>query len=381
MRTGENVFVDLRRQLHRIPEAGYQEVKTQALILDYVGRLSSARLEVRTWHTGVLIHVKGLIGKRRIGYRADMDGLPIQEQTSYPFRSEHEGFMHACGHDLHMAIALGVLTRIVENPVDDDVLFIFQPAEEGPGGALPMLENCDALKLWRPDLILALHIAPEYSVGTIATRPGILFANTSELFIDITGVGGHAAYPHRANDAIVAASALVLQLQTIVSRNMNPLDAAVLTLGVLQAGTKQNIIAEQARLEGTIRTLSQAAMTSIKVRIEALCRGLEMGYGIKTDIDYGANYYQVYNHESTTLQFMSFVSENFPEIRLLECSEAMTGEDFGYFLKEIPGFMFWLGVNTAYGLHHAKMEPDEGAIGIAIRVVSEYMARGNSRAQ
>jgi N-acetyldiaminopimelate deacetylase len=380
MRTGENLFVDLRRQLHRIPEAGFQEFKTQALILDYVGRLSSARLEVRTWRTGVLVHVKGRIGKRRIGYRADMDGLPIQEQTSYSFRSEHEGFMHACGHDLHMAIALGVLTQVAENPVDDDVLFIFQPAEEGPGGALPMLEDCDALKQWRPDLILALHIAPEYSVGTIATRPGILFANTSELFIDITGVGGHAAYPHRANDAIIAASALVLQLQTIVSRNMNPLDAAVLTLGVLQAGTKQNIIAEQARLEGTIRTLSQSAMTSIKVRIEALCRGLEMGYGIKTDIDYGANYYQVYNHESTTLQFMSFVRENFPEIHLLECSEAMTGEDFGYFLKEIPGFMFWLGVNTAYGLHQAKMEPDEEAIGIAIRVVSKYMARGNSRA-
>jgi N-acetyldiaminopimelate deacetylase len=380
MSNGENLFIDLRRQLHRIPEVGFKEFKTQALILDYVGRLPSARVEVRTWLTGVLVHVKGRIGTSRIGYRADMDGLPIQEQTSYSFRSEHDGFMHACGHDLHMAIALGVLTRIAEKPVDDDVLIIFQPAEEGPGGALPMLEYCDALKLWRPDVILGLHIAPDYPVGTIATRPGVLFANTSELFIDITGVGGHAAYPHRANDAIIAASALVLQLQTIVSRNMNPLEAAVLTLGVMQAGTKQNIIAEQARLEGTIRTLSQQAMTQIKVRIESLCRGLETGYGVKTDIDYGSNYYQVYNHESTTLQFMSFVRANFPDIRLLECSEAMTGEDFGYFLRDFPGFMFWLGVNTTYGLHHAKLEPDEGAIELAIRLVTEYIQRGVIRA-
>ncbi|WP_199619066.1 N-acetyldiaminopimelate deacetylase [Paenibacillus alkalitolerans] len=367
-------FVDIRRKLHRIPEPGFQEFKTQAFILDYVRSMPGERLEVKTWRTGVLLRVKGRVGGRTIGYRADMDGLQIEEDTSYDFRSEHMGFMHACGHDMHMAIALGVLTWLVEHPIDDDVVIIFQPAEEGPGGAKPMMES-DEFQAWRPHLIMALHIAPEYPVGTIATRPGILFANTSELYIDLQGVGGHAAFPHRTNDTIVAAASLVMQLQTIVSRNVNPLDSAVVTLGVIRGGTRQNIIAETVRLEGTIRTLSEASMTAVKSRIEALIRGTEAGYGVTAKLDYGSNYYQVYNTERETREFMEFVRSELSDIRMVECTEAMTGEDFGYFLKDIPGFMFWLGVDTPYGLHHAKIEPDEGAIDTAIRVVTSYLER------
>ncbi len=163
--------------------------------------------------------------------------------------------MHACGHDFHMSIALGVLTHFVHHSIKDDLLFIFQPAEEGPGGAEPMLKS-DIMKEWKPDMILALHIAPEYPVGTIAIREGLLFANTSELFIDLKGKGGHAAYPHQTNDMIIAACSLVTQLQTIISRNVDPLDSAVITIGKITSGTVQNIIAEKARLDGTIRALS-----------------------------------------------------------------------------------------------------------------------------
>lgn len=368
------VFVELRRKLHRIPEPGFQEFKTQALLLEYISSLPQERLEVKTWRTGVLARVKGRVGARTVGYRADMDALAIEEETGYDFRSEHPGFMHACGHDMHMAIGLGVLTSLVNDPIDDDAVVIFQPAEEGPGGALPMMES-EEFRAWRPDMIMALHIAPEYPVGTIATRPGILFANTSELFIDLQGVGGHAAFPHRTNDTIVAAASLVMQLQTIVSRNVNPLDSAVVTLGVIQGGTRQNIIAERVRLEGTIRTLSDASMKAVKGRIEALIRGVEAGYGVQAKLDYGSNYYQVYNHEETARDFMEFVSHSLPDVTLIECTEAMTGEDFGYFLKDIPGFMFWLGVDTPYGLHHAKIEPNEGAIDIAIRTVTAYLSR------
>lgn len=367
-------FASVRRELHRIPEPGFQEVKTQRYVLDYIARLPSDRLEVRTWRTGVLVRVRGRKGGRCIGYRTDMDGLPIEEETSYPFRSEHPGFMHACGHDMHMAIALGVLTAVVEQPVDDDVLIVFQPAEEGPGGALPMLAS-DEFRDWKPDLMFALHIAPEYPVGTIATRPGTLFANTSELFIDLTGMGGHAAYPHRTNDTIIAAASLIMQLQSIVSRNVDPLDSAVVTLGVIQGGTRQNIIAEHVRLEGTIRTLSESSMPLVKSRIESLLAGLEAGFGVTSKLDYGSNYYQVYNDFTVTADFMAWVRESMPNVRLVECDAAMTGEDFGYFLKEIPGFMFWLGVDTPYGLHHAKIEPDEGAIDVAIRVASEYIRK------
>jgi N-acetyldiaminopimelate deacetylase len=365
-------YIALRRELHQIPEPGFKEFKTQKRILDYLATLSQDRFETKTWKTGILVKVKGKNPTKRIGYRTDMDGLPIEEDTSYPFRSTHPGLMHACGHDLHMAIAVGVLTHFVENPIDDDLVFIFQPAEEGPGGAKPMLESQE-FQGWRPDLIFALHIAPEYPVGTIATRTGILFANTSELFIDFIGRGGHAAFPHTANDMVVAAAHLATQLQTIVSRNINPLDSAVVTIGKIEAGTKQNIIAERARLEGTIRTLSMDSMHRIKSRIESLVKGIEVGFGCSAEIDYGANYCQVYNDPDVTKRFMNWVRQS-GKATLVECNEAMTGEDFGYFLAEIPGCMFWLGVDTPYGLHHAKIEPSEQAIGVAIDLLTNYLA-------
>ncbi|WP_068774449.1 N-acetyldiaminopimelate deacetylase [Paenibacillus sp. FJAT-26967] len=365
-------YVELRRQLHRIPEPGFQEFKTQRLLLDYLETLPQENMEIQTWRTGILVYIKGTNPVKRYGYRADMDGLPIPEETGYNFQSEHPGYMHACGHDLHMAIGAGIVTQFAKTPMKDDLVVLFQPAEEGPGGALPMLA-AQELADWMPDQIVALHIAPEYPVGVIATRPGILFANTSELFIDLAGKGGHAAYPHKANDMIVAASQMVSQLHSIVARNINPLDSAVLTIGKMEAGTKQNIIAEKARLEGTIRTLSAEAMQLIKSRIEAVARGIEASYECQITIDYGSNYLQVYNQEELTREFMEWlIGETDSGVQLVECTEAMTGEDYGYFLEKIPGFMFWLGAETPYGLHHAKIEPDERAIGLAIDTVSRY---------
>jgi N-acetyldiaminopimelate deacetylase len=366
-------FIEIRRRLHQIPEPGFQEFKTQRLLLDYLAGLPQERMEIRTWRTGILVKVKGTAPTRVIGYRADMDALPIAEETGYEFRSQHPGYMHACGHDMHMAIALGVLTHFVKHPVADDLLFVFQPAEEGPGGAKPMMESAE-FQAWKPDCIFALHIAPEYPVGTVATREGILFANTSELFIDLVGKGGHAAFPHTANDMVVAAAHLTAQLQSIVARNLDPLDSGVVTVGKIEAGTKQNIIAERARLEGTIRTLSMESMLKIKHRIEALVKGIEAGFECRAEIDYGSNYCQVYNDPQLARDFMDWVQET-KAATLVECREAMTGEDFGYFLAEIPGVMFWLGVDTPFGLHHAKIEPSEDAIAVAIDVMTGYLTK------
>lgn len=365
-------FIEVRRQLHQIPELGFEEFKTQQYILDYLNTLPRERMEIRTWRTGVFVKINGTHPSKRIGYRADMDGLPIEEETGYDFRSLHPGRMHACGHDFHIAIALGLVTHFASNLPEDDLIFIFQPAEEGPGGALPMLES-EEFKAWRPDMIMALHIAPEYPAGTIATRPGILFANTSELFIDLIGKGGHAAYPHRANDMVIAAAHLATQIQSIISRNMDPLDSAVITIGKIEGGSKQNVIAEKARLEGTIRTLSMEAMQKVKSRIEALVAGIETGFECRTLIDYGANYCQVYNHEQLTRHFMEYVQNRVEGVVVAECREAMTGEDFGYFLREIPGFMFWLGVDTPYGLHSSRLNPDEKAIPVAIDLMVSYI--------
>ncbi|MBE4908911.1 N-acetyldiaminopimelate deacetylase [Bacillus luteolus] len=369
-------FVKIRRDLHRIPELGFQEYKTQSYLLNYIESLAGEHVEIKKWRTGLFVKVKGTNPSKLIGYRADIDGLPIEEQTDYEFKSEHLGRMHACGHDLHMSIALGVMTSVVSNRLKDDVLFIFQPAEEGPGGALPMLQS-EIMIEWKPDILFALHIAPEYEVGTIATKTGLLFANTSELYIDLKGKGGHAAYPHLTNDMIVAGCNLVTQLQSIISRNVNPLDSAVITIGKITGGTVQNIIAENARLEGTIRTLSEQSMVKVKKRIEELVNGIEIGYQCEAKIDYGAMYHQVYNESETTLEFMNFVREQ-PDVTLFECNEAMTGEDFGYMIKDIPGFMFWLGVKSDFGLHHSKLTPNEDAIPVAIELISNYLQfKGN----
>ncbi|WP_065410508.1 N-acetyldiaminopimelate deacetylase [Pseudobacillus wudalianchiensis] len=363
-------FISIRRDLHQIPELGFKEYKTQSYILEYLRSLPQERLEVKTWRTGILVKIKGKTGQRTIGYRADMDGLPIEEQTGLDFQSSHPGFMHACGHDVHMSIALGVLTHFVHHEIDPDLLFIFQPAEEGPGGAQPMIESKE-MSEWLPDEIYALHIAPEYPAGTIATKEGMLFANTSELFIDLTGKGGHAAFPHETKDMVVVAAHLITQLQTVVSRNTNPLDSAVVTIGKLTGGTVQNIIAETARLEGTIRTLSAESMLKVKKRIEALVKGIEVGFECTAAIDYGCNYYQVNNDPAVSERFISFM-EHQEDIQLVICKEAMTGEDFGYMLKEIPGLMFWLGVGSDYGLHHAKLNPNEEAITVGIEALTRY---------
>lgn len=370
-------FVEIRRDLHQIPELGFLEFKTQKYILNYLERLPQERIEIKQWKTGLVVRVKGTAPAQTIAYRTDIDGLPITEETNLPFHSQHQGNMHACGHDFHMSIALGVLTHFVHHPINDHIVFIFQPAEEGPGGAEPMLKS-GVLNDWWPDLILALHIAPEYPVGTIALKPGLLFANTSELFIDLTGKGGHAAYPHHTNDMVVAACSLVTQLQTVVARNVDPLDSAVVTIGKIAGGTVQNIIAEKARLEGTIRTLSEEAMVKVKDRIQAIVKGIEIGYQCQVEIDFGAMYHEVYNHHELTDEFMGFMREN-SDLNVVECTEAMTGEDFGYMLKEIPGFMFWLGVDSEFGLHHSKLHPNEEAIGQAINGIVKYICNKGNR--
>ncbi|MEI5905960.1 N-acetyldiaminopimelate deacetylase [Bacillus spongiae] len=366
-----NPFVGIRRDLHQIPEIGFQEVETQQYLLNYINSLPQDRIEINTWRTGILVKVNGKVGEKTLGYRADIDGLPIKEETGLSFESSHAGYMHACGHDFHMSIALGVLTNLVHSPIDHNALFVFQPAEEGPGGAEPLLKS-NEFKEWKPDFMLALHIAPEYPVGTIAIKEGLLFANTSELFIDMIGKGGHAAYPHQTKDMILASSLFVTQLQSIVSRNIDPLDSAVVTIGKMTGGTVQNVIAEKARLEGTIRTLKPETIEKVKKRIEAMATGIESSFDCQVTIDYGSNYYQVYNDEELTRDFMRWVEE-YNDATLLECKEAMTGEDFGYMLKEIPGFMFWLGVDSPYGLHHSKLAPKEEAIDFAISLLSQYI--------
>ncbi|RWZ60772.1 amidohydrolase [Halobacillus fulvus] len=356
----------IRRDLHQIPELGFEEVKTQQYLLDYIRSLPQERLTVETWRTGIFVFVEGTVGNKTVGYRADIDALPLTEETGLEFASTYPGRMHACGHDFHMTIALGALTELAETPAENHTVFLFQPAEEGPGGAEPMLRSKEMKKYW-PDVVFALHVAPELPVGTVSSRPGLLFANTSELFIDFVGKGGHAAFPHQTHDMVVAASSFIVQLQQIVARRVDPLDSAVISIGKIDGGTVQNIIAQQARVEGTIRTLSPESMEIVKGEIEKISRGCEISNDCQIHIDYGSNYYQVYNNAEYVEKFKQNVEES--SYQYEEANMAMTGEDFGYMLKDIPGFMFWLGVDSDAGLHQAKLSPDERALQVGVDVV------------
>lgn len=365
-------LIEIRRDLHRIPELGFQEVKTQSYLLEQIHALPQERLTIIQWKTGIVVKVAGTQAKKTIGWRTDIDGLPITEATDLPFQSEHKEKMHACGHDVHMTVALGLLGKLVDKPIKDHVVIIFQPAEEGPGGALPMREW---LKSEHPELvpdqIYAFHIAPEYPVGTVATRPGLLFANTSELYIDLVGKEGHAAYPHQTKDMSIAAATLLLQLQTIVSRTLNPMDPAVVTVGKMTSGTVQNIISGKARLEGTLRTMDANTMTLIKQKIESLCRATEIAFDCEVHVDFGFSYYQVKNDEKLANEFLSFAEQDVSTTAIV-CDAAMTGEDFGYFLQDKPGILFWAGVDSPFGLHHAKLNPNEAVLDYLVPFVDAY---------
>lgn len=364
-------LISHRRQLHQIPELGFQEFKTQNYLWEVLSRYDQDYVSMRKWKTAILFRVGGKNPEKTIGYRADMDGLPVKEETDLSFSSLHSENMHACGHDFHMTIALGLIDTMVKNRPQDNVVFIFQPAEEGPGGALPIIEK-NILGDWKPDIIFALHIAPEHPVGTVSTKEGLLFANTSELFIDFTGKGGHAAYPQFTKDMVVAASTFVTQLQTIVSRKVDPLESAIITIGKITGGSVQNVIAERARLEGTIRTLKPESIEKVKQEIEQLAQGMEVSNDCRIEIDYGSNYYQVFNDHALIRAFKEIILKK-REINWHDASSAMTGEDFGYLLKEIPGFMFWLGVNSDYGLHSSRLNPDEEALMTGIQAGEEFI--------
>ena len=366
-------FIEVRRDLHRIPEIGFQEFKTQQYLLDTITSFIKPYMRIIKWRTGFILVIEGINPRLQLGWRTDLDGLPVQEQTNLSYASEHGGFMHACGHDFHMTIALGLAKRFADVQPEHTILLYFQPAEEGPGGAEPMLEwvKAEHPELL-PDYMFACHIAPEYPVGTVATRPGMLFANTSELFIDLKGLGGHAAFPHHTKDMTVAAASLIMQLQTIVSRNINPLEGSVITVGKMTSGTVQNVISDAARLEGTIRTVTAESMAQIKKRIQTLCEATALAFECDVTVDYGSMYYQVYNDAHCATSLLQY-ADSVEGMTAYECPPAMTGEDFGFFLKEIPGAMFWAGANTPYGLHHAKISPDENLIEQNILFVEGFL--------
>ena len=367
-------LIATRRALHQIPEVGMEEFKTHAFLMETIEGLLQDRSfsQVRTWETGILVYLTGSAPQKTIGWRTDIDGLPIVEETGLDFKSLQPDRMHACGHDFHMTIALGLLEKMAEQQPKHNLLFLFQPAEENLAGGMLMYE-AGAFGDWLPDEFYGLHVRPDLKVGQMATNRATLFAGTCEVKIRFTGKGGHAAFPHTANDALVAASYFVTQVQSVVSRNVDPIEGAVVTFGSMHAGTTNNVITETAFLHGTIRALTQSMSLLVQKRVREIAEGIALSFGVDLEIELNpSGYLPVENNPQLADELMTYF-EQVDGVEMIDCPPAMTGEDFGYLLNKVPGVMFWLGVDTPYPLHNPRLSPKEEVLPFAVDKLSDFL--------
>ncbi|MEQ8768133.1 MAG: amidohydrolase [Planctomycetota bacterium] len=369
-------LIGWRRALHRHPELGYTEEKTSDLV---AGILEQAGYAIRRGLAGT--GVVGELGRggRSLLIRADMDALPIQEVNEVDYRSENEGVMHACGHDGHVAMALLTAQRLAAKPTENgSVRMVFQPAEEGLGGAKKMIEE-GVLGPEPPDAAIGIHLWNGLPVGEVVVRPGPLMASVDEFEIVIRGRGGHGAIPQQTVDAILVASHLVVAAQSIVSRNVDPFHPAVVTFGSLHAGKVFNIIAQEARLKGTVRTLDDAEWRAMPERLERIVAGVCATFGAEYSLDYHRTNRATVNEASFTGLVREVVEQVVgPEVR--DDVQTMAGEDMSEFLDRVPGCFLLLGsANAARGLsspHHSPtFDFDEACLPIGAEILTRVAER------
>jgi hippurate hydrolase len=354
--------IRLRRALHQIPEEGFKLEKTQAYIIDYLKKMGYVPEKVGD--SGIVLYIKGENEADVIAFRADMDALCIREEADHDYVSRHPGMMHACGHDGHMTMNLLLAKYLFDHPEAKkrSVLLIFQPAEEGPGGAKPMVE-AGILTKYHVKAIFGYHLFPFIKEGILGTTDGPMMAKNSEFFITVHGVSGHAAEPQLAVDAIVASASLVTSIQSIISRNSDPLESAVISIGLLHGGTRVNVVAEEVQLGGTIRSFSMETHRMIHRRLAEIVQGVELAYGCRIELKFVDMYPPVINDP---LLYRVFLELCEPE----ECEKIqkiMLSEDFAFFQKEIPGLFIGLGTrNTEKGfvhdLHKTEFNFDESVL-------------------
>ena len=365
----EPEIIKTRRALHQHPELAYHETATSKLIAE---RLESMGIETRkgVGGTGVLGTLRGGKKGRVVALRADMDGLPVQEQSDVEFRSRADGVMHACGHDTHMAMLLGAARILAENRRElcGTVKFLFQPAEEngGRGGALPMIEE-GVMKGPKVDFVFGLHISNNEKSGEVGVREGSLMAAPDTFKVKITGKGGHGSAPHETVDPVYVAAHVILALQGVSSRMINPIRPFVLTVGSVHSGTKENIIPDEAFLEGTIRTLDEETRRRAKKKIEEVAKGACRAFGAAAEVEFEQDAYPVTVNDPRTTREAADVLRKIPGLRVKVVDPVLGGEDFSRFLQEAPGMFYFLGTNNpAKGCihpnHSSRFKVDEDVL-------------------
>jgi IAA-amino acid hydrolase len=377
----ESWIIEKRRTIHQHPELMYEEFETSKLVQETLSDLN-IEYENDIAITGVV----GTIGDGTgpcIALRADMDALPIHEETDIDFRSKIDGKMHACGHDCHTAMLLGAARLLKENEkeIKGTIKLIFQPAEEGGAGG-KMMRDQGVLQNPQVEQIYALHVAGTMPMGTLASREGTILAATSTVNILVKGNGGHAAAPHQTIDPVITGAKIIVELQTIISRELNPLESGVISITMIKGGNASNVIPSNMEMEGTIRSLTLEGILKLQKRVKELAEGIAIANRCEAEVSFPGNDYPPTMNAAECWDLgKSSAEEILGKENVSEMSPIMGGEDFAYYTQEIPGCFSFLGVGNPdmaaiYDVHHPMFKVDEEALslGAAIHVNSAFKA-------
>jgi len=356
-----------RRDIHEHPELLYDVHRTAALVADRLREFGCDEVVTGLGRTGVVGVIKGNrpAGKgdiRVIGLRADMDALPIMEETNLPYASKTPGKMHACGHDGHTAMLLGAARYLAETRnFAGEAVVIFQPAEEGGAGAVAMIKD-GLMDRFGIEQVYGMHNGPGIPVGSFAIRPGPIMAGGDAVFIKIEGRGGHAARPHKSIDSVLVGAQLITALQGIVSRSVDPLESAVISMCEFHAGTARNVITQTAQINGTVRTLNADVRTLVEKRVREVVAGVALMTGARIDLEYSHGYPVTVNHASQTDVATRAAREIAGDVNVQEMPPLMAGEDFAFMLQQRPGALIFCGNGDSAGLHHPAYNFNDEAI-------------------
>lgn len=370
-------IISVRRHLHQYPELGFRERLTSAFVADALTRLGlSVRQGVAD--TGVVALLETGRPGPCLAVRADMDALPLTEATGLPFASRHDGVMHACGHDGHMAMVLGAARMLTaaREELCGTVKFIFQPAEEMLGGARHMVE-AGVLESPRVDGIVGLHLWPDLATGRFGVRPGTVMASMDHVDITVHGKAGHGAAPHQGVDAILAAAHVLAALQALVSRESDPVEPVVLSMGSIRGGSLPNIIADRVEIRGTVRAVSSAAREHMQRRIAALAEAVAGGLNARAEVAYELGYPPTVNDPGLIRRAEACLLNLFGQEAVVPLDRSpMTSEDMAFYMEQVPGAFLLVGAKGAgegnYPLHHPQMTIDERALEYGAAFLAEF---------
>lgn len=367
IRARTDEFVSIRQDLHRHPELAFNEHRTSQIVAERLTGWGYA-VDRGLGGTGVVGKLVKGNGKRNLGLRADMDALPIHETSGKTYASEHAGLMHACGHDGHTTMLLAAAEYLAKHGQFSGTLnLIFQPAEEGGGGAVRMMDD-GLFNKFPCDAVFAMHNMPGFKSGQLVFRDGATMASSDYVSITLSGIGGHGAMPHLTADPIVAASSIVMALQTVVSRNIDPMQAAVVTVGAIHAGVANNVIPQTAQLELSVRALDRGVRARLEQRIKALVQAQAESYGVKAEVNWKPGYAVLVNTAAETEFARKVGVELMGESGIIRNGPALTGsEDFAFMLEKLPGSYLFIGNGAGEGscmVHNPSYDFDDSNIPI-----------------